>query len=189
MRRNIVIPVVSAFTAGAIALFASHAISAQNDPRFCIDGKCPSQDFSGYFDPTPWGRYTVSIEKGKRGGSVPLDMKRVEYLCADLDGCEVRMGMHDWDETQRIASREGMLFYNRSNRNWRTSYDMPMYGVDHDPYGTDGNGATQHLLQAWACYLTDGTYSNFNDNGDTTKGLSLLSWNQYNADCTITLID
>jgi hypothetical protein len=44
-------------------------------------------------------------------------------------------------------------------------------------------------MNAWACYLTDGTYAAWVDKGDGAAGFGLLSWNQFNADCFLTIID
>ena len=126
-------------------------------------------------------RVTYSIAKIRRGNTVPVPEEDVIRLCSDRDGCSVRMGMHNWDDTGRIASREFLFFYNRQNRAWRASLG--------DTAGTNQNNITEHINNSWACYFTDGSYGNWANEGDSARGFGLLSWNQYNADCYMTLID
>ncbi|WP_086930243.1 hypothetical protein [Agarilytica rhodophyticola] len=126
-------------------------------------------------------RYTYTAFKHQRGTSVNIPESVVTNLCADSDGCKIRISMYDWDGLRRTASRETLFFYNEDNGNWRDS--------SGDTQGTSGNGGTQHIEQAWACYFTDGNYSAWTNLGDTNSSFSLLSWNQYNADCSVTFID
>ncbi|WP_185230915.1 hypothetical protein [Teredinibacter franksiae] len=117
-----------------------------------------------------------------RGYTYNIPESRVSALCGDIDGCKVRISMYNWDGNRRTASRESLLFYNASNGNWRD--------LDGDTQGTTGNNGTQHIMQAWSCYFTDGRYSNWSNLGDTNANFAVLSWNQYNASaCRVTLID
>lgn len=126
-------------------------------------------------------RANFSAPKSSRGSTVPVPEATVALLCGDRDGCVLRMGMHDWDNSGRVASRESLLYYNRVNRVWRASAG--------DPAGTDYNGVTEHIMHAWACYFTDGEYKAWKNSGDGNVGFGLLSWNQFNADCWLTIID
>lgn len=134
--------------------------------------------FSGFSfasDTSTYSAYT-------RGTSVAIPEARVRTLCGDIDGCKVRIAMYNWDGNRRTASRETLFYYNAANRNWRDS--------DGDTQGTTGNNGTQHIINAWSCYFTDGSYSNWNNLGDTSINFSVLSWDQYNAGaCRVTLID
>jgi len=123
--------------------------------------------------------YTASI--AQRGTTVLIPLATVITLCGDVDGCEIRMGMYNWDGTGRTASRSSLFYYNQFNRNWRAEAG--------DAAGTVGNNVTQHVMNAWACYLTDGHYNNWTNHGDLNQGFSVLSWNQYVANCRVTLID
>lgn len=117
-----------------------------------------------------------------RGTSSSIPEARVAALCGDVDGCKVRISMYNWDGNRRTASRETLFFYNASNGNWRD--------LEGDTQGTTGNNGTQHIIQAWSCYFTDGRYSGWSNLGDTNKNFAVLSWNQYNAGaCRVTLID
>lgn len=89
--------------------------------------------------------------------------------------------MYDWNGTRRTASRELLFYYNNSRRTWRASAG--------DVEGTNNNASTEHIIRAWACYFTDGEYRNWTDFGDPTTNFGLLSWNQYNAECRMTIID
>ena len=126
-------------------------------------------------------RVTYVAEKNQRGTTVNIPVDVIEDLCGDLDGCTLRMGMYDWDGAQRVASRDNLVYYNVGNRAWRTSED--------DEEGENNNGTTEHLMKEWACYFTDGHYSNWFNFGDNTDDFGLLAWNQYTAACRLTIID
>ncbi|AJQ94810.1 hypothetical protein [Gynuella sunshinyii] len=126
-------------------------------------------------------RVTYTADKSTRGTTVTIPESKVIELCGDQDGCEVRLAMYDWDGLRRRASRETLFFYNPDNRNWRDSVG--------DTAGTSSNNGTQHVEQAWACYFTDGKYADWTNLGDVDGNFGLLSWNQYDATCEITLID
>jgi hypothetical protein len=76
-----------------------------------------------------------------------------------------------------------LFFYEPYTGVWKASLG--------DTAGTLGgpHSKTEHVMNAWACYLTDGSYSGWKDLGDFGISFSLLSWNQYNATCTVTFID
>ena len=126
-------------------------------------------------------RVSYVVEKNRRGTSLAIDQNAVARFCGDVDGCSVRIGLHNWDDTGRVASREFLFFYNPRNGVWRASLG--------DLAGADSNNVTEHVNNSWSCYMTDGTYRNWADAGDGQRGFALLSWNQYNADCFLTIID
>jgi len=126
-------------------------------------------------------RQTYTAWSSSRGTTTNIPEKTVYDLCGDWDGCSLRLGMYNWDGTARTASRESLFYYNRWNKNWRASRS--------DTAGTNNNGATQHVMHAWACYFTDGEYINWFNRGDFDLNFGLLSWNQYNATCKLTIID
>lgn len=123
--------------------------------------------------------YTATI--AQRGSTVLIPYATVVSLCADGDGCEIRMGMYNWDGTGRTASRSSLFYYNSSTGTWRAEAG--------DAAGTVGNNLTEHVMNAWSCYLTDGYYSGWTNHGDLNQGFSVLSWNQYVANCSVTIID
>ena len=156
---------------------ASAAVDAA-DPS--ATGK--AANIPGYaYTPGP-DRFTVFVSKARRFTTVPIDHAKLSEFCGDLDGCSIRMGMHNWDDTGRIASRTIQFFYNTHNGNWRSS----MAGTD--AAGSDKNNVVEHVNQSWSCYMTDGEYVN-RANSETATGFGLLSWDQYNADCVLTIID
>ncbi|WP_156938540.1 hypothetical protein [Mesorhizobium sp. LNHC252B00] len=134
-----------------------------------------------YPHPTKPGRSTYYALKTQRGTTTKIPVEDVAKLCGDMDGCSVRIGMHNWDDTGRVASREFLFFYNTRNHVWRASLG--------DTAGTDTDNVTHHVNQSWSCYFTDGKFEAWADKGDGDPGFGLLSWNQYNADCFLTLID
>lgn len=117
----------------------------------------------------------------QRGTTVAIPTARVIELCADGDGCDVRIAMYNWDGSGRTASRQSLFYYNATTRTWRAEAG--------DPQGTVGNNVTEHVLNAWSCYLTDGYYTGWTNHGDINTGFAVLSWNQYTATCSVTFED
>lgn len=135
----------------------------------------------GTEDDKDLGRVHFYARRNTRGSTVEVSVSVVAAFCGDFDGCKIRLGMHNWDNTGRVASRETLMYYNRTNHAWRASVG--------DPAGMDFDGMVQHVLQSWACYFTDGRYKGFKNLGDSELNFGLLSWSQYNADCRLTIID
>ncbi len=150
---------------------APESLSVSGDEQVIIDE----------FKKSEPGRKRFFAPRNKRGSTVLVPRKDVAELCGDFDGCTFRIGMYNWANRQMIASRSSLLFFNRSNGNWRVSLG--------DVEGTDNNNATQHLNHSWGCYFTDGAYENWVAKGDSKPGFGLLPWNQYNAACLLVLID
>jgi hypothetical protein len=123
--------------------------------------------------------YTAT--KAQRGNTVLIPYATIVSYCGDIDGCEIRMGMNSWDSSNRTASRSSLLYYNSITGTWRAEAG--------DAAGTVGNNVTEHVMNSWACYLTDGYYNSWTNHGDLNQGFSVLSWDQYNANCTVTLTD
>ncbi len=126
-------------------------------------------------------RQTYTAYSSQRGTTTTIPEKTVYDLCGDWDGCTLRMGMYNWDGSRRTASRESLFYYNRTWKTWRASRE--------DRAGTNDNNVTEHVMQAWACYFTDGEYISWYNRGDFDLDFGLLSWNQYNATCKMTIID
>ena len=124
---------------------------------------------------------TYTAWSSQRGSTVTIPESRVRQLCGDWDGCTIRIGMYNWNGTRRTASRESLFYYDSYTGNWRAEKG--------DTQGTTDNNATQHIIKAWSCYFTDGYYSQWYNHGDINKDFGVLSWNQYNATCKVTLID
>ena len=124
----------------------------------------------------------ITYQVATRGTTVTIPYDVVNQLCGDADGCTLRMGMYNWDGNRRTASRESLFYLDSNGKTWRSSRG--------DRYGTTNNGKTEHVEHAWACYFTDGSYSNWSNQGDYQYDFGLLSWSQYNTeDCRLTIID
>ena len=167
--------IAAALLAGTVATGSADAQRNRPTPQ---PSTVPDSDYA--MTPAP-DRIFVSIPRTRRGNSVPIDHRAMTRLCGDEDGCSVRIGMHNWDNTGRVASREVLFYYNARNGVWRSSLG--------DVAGTDANNTTEHPIHAWACYLTDGTYRDFTNQNDSAAGFSLLSWREFNTDCWLTIID
>lgn len=139
--------------------------------------------FSGSASAYEYGyeRQTYTAWNSQRGTTVNIPESTIAYLCGDWDGCSIRMGMYNWDGSRRTASRETLFYYDTATKNWRAERS--------DTAGTNNNNTTQHIMHAWACYFTDGEYINWYNRGDFDTNFGLLSWNQYNATCKLTIID
>jgi hypothetical protein len=140
------------------------------------------------YDASP--RYHLSLTALQYGGrtrSVPQIV--LEDLCGDQDGCEFRLAMTRWssDKDTESASRSGVFYYSKTDGHWRASFG------ESDAIGVDGDGTTQHVRNIWStCFFTDGTYSQYKDQGDNQRGMQLLVWNNYKGatrTCEMTLID
>ncbi|OQW75604.1 MAG: hypothetical protein BVN35_08110 [Proteobacteria bacterium ST_bin11] len=135
-------------------------------------------------------RFHLSLGSQFRNYTKTIPQDVFVALCGDRDGCQVRLGMTQWDNTTQkaAASKTFLLYYNEETGHWRAD-------DDHYAQGTDGNKQTEHVMDAgnWhACYLTDGVYEK-TDLGDGSKGMQLL-WSEggYDKDfrtCELTLID
>lgn len=126
-------------------------------------------------------RQTITAWSSGRGSTVNIPELIVSDLCGDWEGCTLRMGMYNWDGSGRTASRDSLFYYNKFTKTWRAS--------EADREGTNNNGVTEHVMEAWACYLTDGEYIDWFNRGDFDLNFGLLSWNQYVATCDLTIID
>lgn len=143
----------------------------------------------GFYEISP--RYHLSLTGVNYGGrtkTIPQDT--LEALCADPDGCQVRLAMTRWssDANTESASVFFTFYYSAADGHWRAS------NTDAgDASGVDGDGKTTHVRNIWStCYFTDGTYDQYRDQGDTGRGMQLLVWNNYknqNRTCEMTLID
>jgi hypothetical protein len=136
-----------------------------------------AQDYGGV---SADDRMTYVASNNQKGNTVSVPTADITRLCGDMDGCQARIGMYNWDGTGRVASREFLFYYNPQNRAWRVSAG--------DLAGTDANTIVEHVNNSWTCYMTDGEYLN-SAGTDAKQGFGLLVRTQYNADCWLTLID
>ena len=135
-------------------------------------------------------RYHLSLTGAKYGGKTKtIPQKVLEALCADPDGCQVRLAMTRWssDVETESASVFFTFYYSASDGRWRASQTDASSKA-----GIDGNNVIQHVRSAWdTCFFTDGTYSGYKKIGDD-KGMQLLVWKKYNhinRTCECTIID
>jgi hypothetical protein len=168
----------------ASALHAQQsAQSAQEGPPIVVPTVDPTdlRLLEAYPTPNKPDRATFVAPKTQRGTTTPIPENVVIKFCSGKDGCIIRIGMHNWDDTGRVASRHFLFFYNKETGAWRAE--------SGDTQGTNKNNVTEHVNNSWACYFTDGRYENWQDKGDTDSAFGVLSWNQYNADCYLTIVN
>jgi hypothetical protein len=137
-------------------------------------------------------RYHLSLSGRAYGGKTKtIPSGTLKALCADPDGCQVRLAMTRWSaNTQPESASVFFTFYYSptNNGHWRASSTDAA-----NASGVDGDGKIMHVRNIWnTCYFTDGTYANYKQVGDKTQGMQLLVWNGYkniNRTCELTLID
>jgi hypothetical protein len=143
-------------------------------------------------------RYHLSLigeEYGGKSKTIPHDT--LIALCADPDGCQVRMAMTRWDHNNQTESASifFMFYYSPpvngvSNGHWRSSST-----AIGEASGIDGDKSTEHIKSIYdSCFFTDGTYSNDQNKGDTEQGLQLYvattkDFKNPKRTCELTLID
>ncbi len=105
------------------------------------------------------------------GKTRPIPQALLEDYCGDYDGCDVTLSMRYWTgfEAEKASRGPNKFYYDVPSRRWRMA--------NTDTAGTDGAGGTQHALNAWSCYFTDGSYNAFADQGDGAVGMALMIWN------------
>jgi len=136
-------------------------------------------------------RYHLSLTGVNYGGrtkTIPQDT--LKALCADPDGCQVRLAMTRWasDTNTESASVFFTFYYSADDGRWRASHTDA-----GDANGVDGDETTKHVRNIWGtCFFTDGTYDQYANKGDKGIGMQLLVWKDYtykNRTCELTLID
>jgi len=141
-------------------------------------------------------RYHLSLSGRVYGGktkTIPQDT--LKALCADPDGCQVRLAMTRWTaDTQTESASVFFTFYYSptGDGHWRASSTDAS-----NASGVDGDGKITHVRNIWnTCFFTDGTYANYNGLGDNEQGMQLLVYNggklnfkNINRTCELTIID
>ncbi|MFQ5593144.1 MAG: hypothetical protein ACE5HA_03245 [Anaerolineae bacterium] len=131
-------------------------------------------------------RYVLEATDGaSTPTSVPVDENLLKQLCGDGDGCTFTLGMRDWATATYgpgLLATVGPIRLSLAGERNGQRYWSVRYENGDQLTAADGNGATNHLRQAWDCFLTDGRYENGSDLGDPAIGLALLNWHgEYNA--------
>jgi hypothetical protein len=116
-------------------------------------------------------------------------------MCQDEDGCEVRLGVANWDGNDRLSVYyHGIFSISLTNNTWF------MADPNSTSSGTDNNNSVEHVGAYGCCYFTDGAYS-WNGSSwsatDNAIGFGLLKytncgnsgWNQGLSRCVLTVKD
>lgn len=128
-------------------------------------------------------RYVIEATKAQVQNTVPINHTLLTEMCRRKDGCSVTLGMRSWDSAGQpgnVASRGPYQFYMSETSNWwRLS--------NTDSAGLDDNAAVNHVLQAWDCYFTDGSYTS-GTGTDPGLGFGLLNWNATYTDANMVCV-
>ena len=125
-------------------------------------------------------RYVVeAADGGNSPYTVPVDDAILVQLCGDVDGCEVSLGMRDWQTASvgpgAIASVGPYRFsFSATRPNGQRYWDVR--SVTSGSGGWDGNNGVDHVMVAYdTCYFTDGQYLAASGS-DPGLGFGLLTW-------------
>jgi hypothetical protein len=133
---------------------------------------------SSYPDPPLSKGKTYVALRTQQGTGTTVPEEDIIKHCSDKAGCNIHLGMYNWDGQARVASRQFLFYYNRDTGAWRTSDDIQ---------GTNANNVVEQVYQSWNCYFTDGVYVNASGT-DQDGRFNVLSWSPYNADCWLTIM-
>ncbi|MFT6395715.1 MAG: hypothetical protein ACJAYU_000457 [Bradymonadia bacterium] len=125
-----------------------------------------------------------------RGYTRPIPHDVLLEYCGDREGCRIVITMHDWsNDTTWGASREMRFYYDPVAQSGRHKWRRDYYGSDLEAW--DNDGANTHIINVWACYLTDHEYRPWTVlRNDTSVGLHWMGWSQYsNNSCELTFYD
>jgi hypothetical protein len=134
----------------------------------------------------PLWRYHMTLTAAQYGGRTKTIPKEIlTKLCGTRDGCEVRLGDTRWDnasrtETESVVNR---FYYSPNDGHWRVSWPRNTEGII-------GTGATQEAMNtSGQCIFTDGTFNNYEDQGDKNTGMQLYVAGRNSAlTCELTII-
>ncbi|MCO6449627.1 MAG: hypothetical protein J5I90_02450 [Caldilineales bacterium] len=131
--------------------------------------------------PTSLRRYVVEAQDGGNSPySAAVDDGLLVQLCGDFDGCEITLGMRDYDKPNRgagdMATIGPFVFTIAETRpNGQRYWDNRNQGGGNNA-GWDGNNGVEHVLNAFdSCYFTDGRYL-AGSGSDPGLGFSVLNW-------------
>ena len=139
----------------------------------------------------------VTFTNRDKGESVRVPEEILIKYCADLDGCQLRFAMTNWDSNAvakgKIASNDGTFFYNPQTGYFRSG------GNIGERYGTVGDDDGKWGARAWSCALSDHMrISNAVQNDDVDdRDMFLLNvigsghgyFNGPGQTCSLTIID
>jgi hypothetical protein len=122
-------------------------------------------------------RGTWAASKTNRGNSVQVAEEKIIEYCSE-EGCLLRLGMKDYDGTGRVQSFLFLFYYNKDAKTWKAS--------PNNWQGSNGDNRPEWAAQVGSCYFGDGQFQNYVGT-DTNSNFGLVSWNNGNADCILTI--
>ena len=151
--------------------------------------------------PVDLHRFTVeALDAGTTPTSVDVNDPDLVRLCADEDGCEMRLSMRNRDANQAGTDLLTASFpYHFSlgktangQRLWR-SVGFNDAGAPVAFAGLDGGNGSQNVISAGDCRLTDGFVLDGVDHQDALIGFSVINWfgtyDSPNAVCVLVIND
>jgi len=166
------------------------AIAAVTLPNAFVNGTVADADqVNENFDAiaADFAKWTIQIDDPTPlATTVSIPDSVLVQLCADEDGCKVRITLRDWNAPggKDAPVPEFLLLYEPAAGYYRTDSPSVVEAFD-------GDGVQQHLGNAFGqCFLTDGEWLAGASLGDA-PGLNFLRHNVYPAfsSCSLTLID
>jgi len=70
--------------------------AAKMAPKTAMESKAPGIE-AMVTETASAGRITITASINQRGTTIPIDIQTITDLCGDGDGCDLRLGMYNWD--------------------------------------------------------------------------------------------
>jgi hypothetical protein len=118
-----------------------------------------------------------------------------EALCADVDGCQVRLGRRasssGTNADADTESRSSLLYYSKENRHYRASHAQKLSENEKEfSQGVDNNNRQGIVAILGFCFFVDGQFNSRGSIEDKEVGMFLAVLHTPNhLTCELTLID
>lgn len=197
--KSISIPVLCLIASISIFAVATNAKDETNSANSAALSSYPEQDAELKYRLEEDGhhklRLTVGSDKRDKEAVETIIWNRLSPICADLDGCEVRIGRYNdpepgllvWYDTARLSITSNTfsapLDSNREGVKWVATYS-----------GTYRKGMSndlqfQALFESNGCHLVDGSFDGVGNQIDQDKNFGIYVTGSTQATCVMSFID